>query len=513
MAEHSKKLYYRRQGETRSINLYDDIADVGDKYWALSDGSNIVYAKVGDIIDSNASHIMRRLGVTEAVLTQASSPDEWAWAKRFGGVATNDLARDVVYDPVDQVIYVTGYFTGTIDFGGGITLSSMNVNNHNGFIVKMNLDGTAIWASRIGSSGYAWTTCLALDNNRDLLVSGGYFGTTYFDGALTLNGTGLYTFFAAKISKDKVWQWTKTMQSGDGASTSEGICVDSNNNAYICCNWNGTLTINGISQVSSGNNALGVAKINASGTWSWFIKFDGPGGPGTEVSPTITCDSADNLVVTGYFTNPMTFGSYSVTSTGGVDIYVAKLNTSGTWLWAKNAGSTSEDHGLSVVTDPSNNIYVSGKFYGTATFSGIGATSSGYWDGFVLKMDSNGLGIWVATCGSVSSGTERIIKIRLDDEGNIYAIGEFVATATFGSKQLVAAGGTSDVFVAKLSPAGVWLSAFAAGGTAADYSSSLCVCGNNQIVAVGAFDGNMNFGSVALTSSGTRDIYVAKRTM
>jgi hypothetical protein len=57
----------------------------------------------------------------------------------------------------------------------------------------------------------------------------------------------------------------------------------------------------------------------------------------------IAVDACGNSYITGYFKGLATFGSTTLTSNGDYDIFVAKLDSNGNWLWAKNAGGTYDD--------------------------------------------------------------------------------------------------------------------------------------------------------------------------
>jgi len=82
------------------------------------------------------------------------------------------------------------------------------------------------------------------------------------------------------------------------------------------------------------------------------------------------------------------------------------------WLWAKKAGGTSSDTGRSIATDSEGNSYVIGTFYKTAAFGDTELTSSGSTDIFVAKLDSNGNWLWAKQAGG--SSTDRDLSIASD---------------------------------------------------------------------------------------------------
>ena len=94
------------------------------------------------------------------------------------------------------------------------------------------------------------------------------------------------------------------------------------------------------------------------------------------------------------------------------------MDASGNWLWATKAGGTSNDYGYSIALDDVGNTYVTGFFQGTATFGSTTITSSGFSDIFVAKMDTNGNWLWTERAGGTV--TDRGYSITLDDAGNTY---------------------------------------------------------------------------------------------
>ena len=177
------------------------------------------------------------------------------------------------------------------------------------------------------------------------------------------------------------------------------------------------------------------------------------------------------------------------------------------WLWAKKAGGTGDDYGQSIATDSSGNSYVTGYFAGTATFGDTELTSSGSTDIFVAKLDSGGNWLWAKKAGGTSSDTGR--SIATDSSGNSYVIGYFAGTATFGDTELTSSG-NNDIFVAKLDSGGNWLWVMKAGGTDLDVGKSIAIDSSGNSYVTGYFRGTATFGDTELTSSGLYDIFVAK---
>src|SRR5262249_8253080 len=112
----------------------------------------------------------------------------------------------------------------------------------------------------------------------------------------------------------------------------------------------------------------------------------------------MTTDPAGNVYVTGWFVGTGTFGSTSLTSKGGLDAFVTRLDSAGNFQWAQRMGGDAGDNerGFNLAidsrsADPSTwAVYVAGVVGGNNV--DIGATtfnapvSPG--DGFIAKLDA-----------------------------------------------------------------------------------------------------------------------------
>jgi hypothetical protein len=158
--------------------------------------------------------------------------------------------------------------------------------------------------------------------------------------------------------------------------------------------------------------------------------------------------------------------------------------------------------------DPLGNVFLAGRFSGSATFKSTMTTDSTP-DGFVAKL---GRGAdWLMNHQITAAGTIRVNGIAYDAERNVYVAGEFSGTATFGTTNLTATGQT-DLFVAKLNPEGTdWLWARKGGSAQMDAAHALAVGPDGSVYIAGSFSGtDIAFGTNILSSSGTQDIFVGR---
>ncbi len=251
----------------------------------------------------------------------------------------------------------------------------------------------------------------------------------------------------------------------------------------------------------------------------WAIGLE---GAGNEYGESIATDDAGNVIVAGYFQNTVDFDPSvavaNVTSVGGTDIYLAKYDSSGNYMWAIGVGSSGDDRGLSVSVDSSSNIYITGRFAGLADFDPSADTANlnptGFWDIFLAKYDANGNYKWAFNVGSNSAdeGTE----LAIDAEANVYVTGWFTDSADFdpsGSAAYIYSAGSADIFLAKYDSAGNYVWAYNMGGSSNDYGYSVTINNLNSIYLTGLFWGTADLdpsGSTAnLNAVGQYDIFIA----
>lgn len=176
--------------------------------------------------------------------------------------------------------------------------------------------------------------------------------------------------------------------------------------------------------------------------------------------------------------------------------------------WAKRAGLYAFDAGYGVGTDNAGNVYIAGRFEMNANFGGTYVKCVGGHDIYIAKYSSSGAFKWVRTAGSTSG--DYAWAMAVDGAGNSYITGEMEQTTRFGSVALKSRG-SNDVFVAKYDTNGnlKWAKNLGGGG-GSDRGKGISISGGS-IYITGAFQGG-NFSGVYLPTSGSTDIFVAKMT-
>lgn len=176
---------------------------------------------------------------------------------------------------------------------------------------------------------------------------------------------------------------TAWAEGGSSGDYGYGVGTDGNGNIYVAGRFAGTATFESTNIVSSGGEDIFLAKYNRAGALQWVKKA---GGTGDDRASAITVDANGNAYITGRFWGTATFGATNLVGTGQYDIFVAKYNTSGTLEWVKNAGGTGYDIGNGIsLSNGGAVVYITGGFFYDATFADTTVTSAGNTDIFIAS--------------------------------------------------------------------------------------------------------------------------------
>jgi hypothetical protein len=362
--------------------------------------------------------------------------------------------------------------------------------------------GTHLWSKRFGENSSQKGTSVATDSAGNILLTGSFDSTVDFGGG-ALTSAGGSDLFITKLDPAGAHLWSKRFGDTD-SQVGRSITTDSAGNVLLTGYFGGTVDFGGGALTSAGGSDLFIAKFDPVGAHLWSKRF---GDAGSQVGSSITTDSADNVLLTGYFTGTVDFGGGALTSAGDYDLFVTKLDPAGAHLWSKRFGDAGYQEGSSITTDSSSNVLLTGSFDDTVDFGGGALTSAGGDDLLVAKLDPAGAHLWSKRFGDTND--QHGSSISIDSAGNVLLTGHFLGTVDFGGGALTGAG-LYDLFVAKLDPAGAHLWSKRFGDTARQEGDSITTDSAGNVLLTGSFVGTVDFGGGALTSAGVDDLFVAK---
>lgn len=437
------------------------------------------------------------------------------WAKSIGG-DYNCTSSCITTDNQGNT-YISGEFTGIVDFDPGVGIYSLNSNGiSNVFICKFNSYGSLIWAKRFGSFG-TFVNDITVDNLGNIFTTGFFEGSGDFDpGAPILNfqSNGNQDCFISKIDSTGNLVWAKQI-GADHKQIGRSITRDNSNNIYVSGDFNDNVDFDpnvGIYFLAPSNNQDGVfiLKLDDLGNFIWAKKIEGQ-----YIYPTrIRCDNNNNILITGKFHGGVDFdpGPDATTLNGYFTTFICKLNLSGGFIWAKEIAGESTCYGISI--DVNNNIYLTGTFIGIGDFNPSDSvvynlvSQGGGNDAFVCKLYSTGGFGWAKVLGGY--GLDVGTGITLDGSGNVYTCGYFTGTSDFDPGPLIynfQTIGIPNSFISCLNSNGnfVWANVMAENPintpTPELYCTGIALDSYNNLFTAGYFSGLWDFNQGTLISN------------
>lgn len=242
------------------------------------------------------------------------------WSKTLN-TNTSQASPDLIADAAGNV-FVTGGFTGTVDFDPGPKTKYLSAGPYpytDTFVLKLTSAGNLGWASQFagrvsGSTrGFSYGNSIAIDGGGNVVVGGSYLHEVDFNpgsGTTLLPTTG--GAFVIKLSGSGSLVWAKALAKSPTVTSAWATVYDL--------------------AVDAAGSIYGV------GSFSGSIDFNP--GAGTHIRP----------------------------SNGSNDIFVVKLTSAGNFAWAETFGGTGHEIGWAIAVDPAGVVYLVGSYQGTVDF-------------------------------------------------------------------------------------------------------------------------------------------------
>ncbi|MCF6308776.1 MAG: T9SS type A sorting domain-containing protein [Flavobacteriaceae bacterium] len=410
-----KDIFIQKLDESGNFLWAISFGGVGDEYLGsitLDDTGNLyITGRFFDIVDFDpgpGSQIITSNGYNDSFIMKLDPLGNLIWVKTLKGPAFN-VGRSITIDDSEN-IYITGSFGGTVDFDPNNGVFNVTSNGEGDvFILKLNSVGDFIWVKTLGGNLNDYVNSSAIDSSNNLYITGKFEGLVDFDPSngifnITANPDGgNRDIFILKLDVDGNFIWAKAYGNNEFWESVKDITIDYLGNTFVTGSFKGVLDFDpgtGVHNLTSTYNAsIYLLKLNSDGNFVWAHTIDSNGL--TDEGWSVTTDFLGNPIITGKFMETADFdpgvGVANLTSNGNKDIFIAKYESNGNFIWARSMGSAALDVGTSVSTDNLGHIFLTGTFREVADLDpGTGTTNSisnGDADIFVMKLIDNTLDI------------------------------------------------------------------------------------------------------------------------
>lgn len=373
------------------------------------------------------------------------------------------------------------------------------------------------WVKIMGGDSWEESMAVTTDTSGNVITAGflGYFagGNVVFDlGYTTINLTsnGNADIFIHKLTSNGNLAWIKQI-GGPSGEHAQAVTTDVNGNIYVTGIFSDILDFDpgpGIHNLTADGSDSFILKLDSDGNFVWVKQLE---GVYYQNGLSITIDSNGNVLTSGVFENTTDFdpgpGIYNLTSVV-FDGYVLKLDSNGNFIWARQMGGTGNDYATSVICDTAGNVYATGHENDNSSM-------------FIRKFDENGNLLWVDTITATISVFSN--SITVDTDGNIYTTGQFYGTADFdpgiGVTNLFS--NNTDIFILKLSTNGnlIWVKQIGEQSGAPQGNQagkSITIDAKRNLYLTGWFQSAVDFdpdaGIAGLNSTSNGDLYILRLT-
>ena len=221
------------------------------------------------------------------------------WSDQFGNTGSSNIntGRGIKADAAGNV-FVTGTFTGSVDFNPGsgtFTLTSPKVKGRyaqEGFVLELTTGNSFGWAKEIA----ALPNDIALDGSDNVYTTGASGNSRQLGSGGPLNVT--------KLSGSGTLLWSKNFANGAqnaAGAAAFGVAVDGSGNVYITGYFTGTANFNPngtFNLTSAGDRDIFVSELDTNGNFLWAGAM---GGSGVDQAASIAVDGSGNIYTTGFY--------------------------------------------------------------------------------------------------------------------------------------------------------------------------------------------------------------------
>lgn len=374
-----------------------------------------------------------------------------------------------------------------------------------------------VWAKQMGGTADDFASSINVDGNGNVYTTGRFNGSVDFDpgiGTFFLTAAGRNDAYISKTDPSGNFLWARRIGQANDAYyiESKSINIDANGNVYTSGFFKGTIDFNpgddffymtSTPTTSNIESEFFVCKLDADGKFLWakqLAEIDRLAGTSGEDGISVTVDAKGNFYTTGsFYKDTQDFdpgpGTFNMTAVNH-DVFITKLDPSGSFVWAKKLSGKFKDFGYSIAVDRVGNVYTTGEFSTTADFDpslGVFEMTTTGFNTFVSKLDTDGNFMWAKQFSS--SGHNYGYSIKIDGFGNSYIVGFFNGTADFnpglGIYQLTTS--VPHNFIAKLDVSGDFIWARDLGVLFAYYKYFISLDASGSVYCTGSFNGTVDF--------------------
>lgn len=302
------------------------------------------------------------------------------WIHSAGGEGY-DYGHGIAVSEAGQV-FVTGAVVGDAAFGDA---KVPNEKASHIFCASYSTSGALNWVKttegKASNSGHGVT----VDGAGNAYLGGFSSGVGKL-GNIELNTPKGSDILIAKFTPKGGVEWVQQGFGSPHAMIHE-ISADKDGRVWASGMFKESLNLeNGKVVANKGDNDLLLTCIDPSGKRLWTLAG---GGPKTDYGLGVVADGKGGCILTGEISDTAEIDGHTLTSRGATDIFTAGVDGTGKVRWITQSGGPQTDSAYTIAVDDQGNSFFSGSFSATATYGSISVTSAGGGDVYVAKLKAH----------------------------------------------------------------------------------------------------------------------------
>ena len=356
-------------------------------------------------------------GKSDVFLAKYDWSGKLIWLKTIGGTA-EDVAAALVVDSKDN-IYISGIYYSDVVVG---KLSCAFLGISDSYLAKLNTNGVYLWSKKIVGPGIESISTIALDPTETRLTLGCFLSDgAQMDWASFYSGSN-DNYSGSILRYDVTDGYLKDIYSFKGGYlfrfNIRGIKYDLLGNLFVTGNYISSIFLGGDKYLSSGSTSvyqLLVLKLDSLNNILWAKQYGSNQKDDEAIG--MDLDQKGNLYIAGYVNDNYSMDGIDLYAVYG-NIFIAKMDTSGTVKWVKNGGGNATIK--SIKADSAGNTFLSGY---TEKYTTLIAGNGMY----LTKINTEGRPVWTYKPGDEGNPNYQasIHDAVLDKNGNCWITGKF----------------------------------------------------------------------------------------
>ncbi len=414
------------------------------------------------------------------------------WAHRYASAGDQ---RGAALDVSSGELHAAAALAGTITVDGS-DITSMG--NQDVLVLSLSTgDGSLASFIREGDGALQEVFALASSRQTEELALGGKYSGYLFNQ----QANGASNLWVARINADDTLRWIVRRIN----NSVRGTAFDSSNQIVSVGDFTMSLDTPDPDFVGAGGDDAFVFLLNQNGQ---MVAARQLGSPGDDSLTAVAVDTGGTLHAAG-FAGGLLVEAPSEEHGGGKDVLIASFEADLTPRFVRLFGDAEDQRAEDVEIDQvTGDLLVVGWFEGTMTVGPQELTSRGGRDAFVLRLDDSGAPLFAASWGDETD--QVATDVAIDGTGRIVVAGQFEGALELAGGKLVSAGKT-DVFVLRLDDDGTPQAGQAFGDAESQYAEGLAIDDGDNVYLLCSVQGKVDFGQGPLDAIDTSfDLAIAK---